>query len=39
MDINDFQGISHFRFLVPSIYLIVWTAMIIGPQTASLLYR
>lgn len=39
MDIADFKGIERFRYLVPSIYLIVWTAMVIGPISASTLYR
>lgn len=39
MDIKDFEGISYFRFLVPTVYVLTWLAMVVGPETASLLYR
>jgi hypothetical protein len=38
MDINHLKGAENFRFLVPFIYVMVWTAMVLGPVTASTLY-
>ncbi len=39
MDVNDFKGISYFRFLVPSTFFLCWIASIIGPEFYNLPYR
>jgi len=39
MDINDYKGISYFRFLVPAIFIISWSGMFLGAQFAPLAYR
>ena len=39
MDLKDFEGISYFKFLVPIVYVLTWLAMVVGPETASVLYR
>lgn len=39
MDLNDFKGLSYFRFLVPSMFIACWLGMILGPIFITLLYR
>lgn len=39
MDINDFKGISYFRFFVPIVFIICWASMILGPEFITLPYR
>ena len=31
MDIRDFQGITKFKFIIPTFYVISWFCMIFGP--------
>ena len=39
MEINDFKGLSYFRFFVPTIFVICWVSMILGPKFTTLYYR
>lgn len=39
MEISDYKGISYFRFFVPTIFVVCWAGMILGPEFATLPYR
>jgi hypothetical protein len=39
MEINDFKGISYFRFFIPAIFILSWASMIFGPIFANIPYR
>lgn len=38
MDLKDFEGISYLRFVVLIMYVLTSLAMVVGPETASVLY-
>jgi hypothetical protein len=31
MDIKDFQGLTKFKFIIPTLYVCAWISMILGP--------
>lgn len=39
MDLNDFEGISYFRFFIPCLFVLCWAITILGPEFAALPYR
>ena len=39
MDIRDFQGLTKYKVIIPIIYLISWTFMLVGPLYFEVLYQ
>lgn len=39
MDIRDFQGLTKYKLIIPSIYISSWIAMLFGPVFTDVLYQ
>lgn len=39
MDIRDFQGLRKYKFIIPTIYVCSWIAMLIGPVFFDVIYQ
>lgn len=39
MDIRDFQGLTKYKIIVPTIYVCSWLAMLFGPLFFDVLYQ
>lgn len=39
MDIRDFQGLTKFKFIIPTIYVCSWIAMLFGPVFFDVVYQ